>query len=206
MTPRKSPAAIVPESEDTRAERDAIARVRAVIHKLPQRFEANVDLRTLEDWPRNPKDHDFGMIEQSMHTNGAFGVLYVQESSRRIMAGHGRKDVLLRNGVTHFDCIFIDCDDEVAENIVLIDNRANEAGGYKQDVLLDILKERASTGTLTGTGYDADDVDALLQLVEPSFAPTDNEPPRLDQLKGVPITCPECGHIFTPVAKDRGRE
>lgn len=184
MTRRPTPAApdaVHPPSEPESA--DAVRRLAELVRHYPQRFEAGVALDTLDAWPRNPKDHDVGAIVESMQANGIIGVLYVQTASRRILAGHGRKEALTALDVARMDCVFVDCPDDVAERFVLADNRVNERGGYNEPALYDYLRTMLDDGrTLGGTGYDVDDVDRLHFLLDGvSFAPAQDRASDSDE-------------------------
>lgn len=90
--------------------------------------------------------------------------------------------------------IWVDVDDETAVRVLLADNRTNDVASYDNAVLAEILAELAAGPGLEGTGYDGDDLDALIaDLAGPSFEPgTQDEQGRLDEKS--PTVCPKCGH------------
>lgn len=148
----------------------------ALAHVVPQRFENNVRLSTLKDWPGNPKTHDVPMLVSLMQRNGRYGVVYVQSSTRRILAGHGRRKAYRKLRVTAVDVLWLDVPDDVAARIVAADNRSAELGGYDGNALAAYLREQEAAGNLDGTGYSSDDVAtiarAALALDAPHAAPT----------------------------------
>jgi DNA modification methylase len=56
----------------------------------------------------------------------------------------------------------VELDDAMATAFMLADNRTADLGGYNDALLAAILAEQAAADNLAGTGYDADDVAALV--------------------------------------------
>jgi DNA modification methylase len=65
-------------------------------------------------------------------------------------------------GAKSVPVIWVDVDDETAVRVLLADNRTNDVASYDNAVLAEILSELASGPGLEGTGYDGDDLDALI--------------------------------------------
>ena len=145
-----------------------------IIRFLPQRYEESVELKTLEDWPGNPKDHDIGAIVESMRENGFYGAVRAQLSSRRILAGHGTREALRRLKVKRVHVLWIDCDDATGARIVAADNRLSELGGYNEPALLEYLRSLQEQGNLRGSGYDDDDVTTLYEHVHGEYERDDD--------------------------------
>jgi hypothetical protein len=167
-TPKRAPAPVpldVPPPEDG---------------DLPVRIEY-VPLGSLKLHPRNPKDHDLGALAASFGRFGFVAPIIVDERSGYIAAGHGRYRALLAmkqqrqppparvretgdgewlvpvvRGVEFRDA-------DAAAGYLVADNRLVILGGWKQDELASLLKELGEKDALAGTGYDGDDVDALLK-------------------------------------------
>ncbi len=72
----------------------------------------------------------------------------------------------------------MDVTDEVARRIVLADNRTADLGTYDDQILVDLLKGMSD---LDGTGYDADDLLALLgeTFEEPAYKADVDEVPEV---------------------------
>lgn len=143
-----------------------------------------VSLEALERWPRNPKRHDEGALTESMERFGFVAPIIVDERTGKIVAGHGRLDVLLamrkegkerpaRIGLgplgewmvpvlrgIHFKSM------REAEAYVVADNRQVELGGWDDSMLAGILKELDADGGLAGVGWSADDLDTLVRTLE----------------------------------------
>lgn len=164
---------------------------------IDQTYDPAVPIDSLRRHPENPRQGDIGAIHQSIQANGFYGAVIVQKSTGFILAGNHRWEAARHAGLETIPAHLIDVDDDRARRILLVDNRTNDLASYDDAELIDLLKTiRDGTGTLDGTGFDGDDLDQLIADVMPDFAPTDEEPARLDQRK--PVTCPECGHEFTP--------
>lgn len=62
-----------------------------------------------------------------------------------------------------FDAYVIDLDDEAATKVVLADNRTSELGHTDDEALLELLQELED---LDGTGYEEEDLDDLIALLQ----------------------------------------
>ena len=134
----------------------------------------------------NPKDHDLGVLYQSMKRFGFTNPIIINESTGKLLAGHGRLQTLKMmrdNGEKAPDRIEVELDtgDETieywhvpvlygvsidnlaeAQAYLIADNRLTELGGWKPMDLMENLSEiLEETGNLDGTGYDLDDVETI---------------------------------------------
>ena len=134
---------------------------------------------------RNPKDHDLGTLNESLHRFGFTSPMLINETTGRLVAGHGRLDALQRmkasgknppnrivqkNGswlVPVIRGVGFPTDEE-AEAYLLTDNRLVEQGGWLDDQLTQVLADLSAQGEemLRGIGFDRDDVDKLLARAE----------------------------------------
>ena len=126
---------------------------------------------------RNPKDHDIGAIIESVQRFGFVEPVQVNQTTRRLVHGHGRDEaltVMREAGMAVPKGIQVDEDtgewllpgyiiripesDEEALTIAL--NRTGERGGWHHEMLGQILQEIAAQGeaALRGTGFDLEDV------------------------------------------------
>tara|TARA_B100000902_G_scaffold330551_1_gene327562 strand:- start:3607 stop:4275 length:669 start_codon:yes stop_codon:yes gene_type:complete len=150
-----------------------------------------INLDDIIEADNNPKDHDLGVLYQSMKRFGFTEPIMMNEHTGKLLAGHGRLQALKMikdNGETAPDRIDVqkDTGDDTieywyvpvitgisienvgeAQAYLLADNRITELGGWKpmdlMESLSDIIEE---TGTLDGTGYDLDDVETILGDME----------------------------------------
>ncbi len=134
-----------------------------------------VDFVEVQKWPRNPKDHDIHETKKSFHRFGFTKPILIDEGTGKLVAGHGRLETLevIRNrgevrpnGIKEVDGKWlipvlrgVKFDDPYeAEAYLLADNRLSEIGGWKRDVLKEVLSDMDGIdGILDGTGFDISD-------------------------------------------------
>lgn len=160
-----------------------------------------VPIGSIEPHPENPNKGDPEKIGESIDEVGFYSVIYVQKSSRRIIAGEHRWRALTDRGADAAPVVFLDVDDETALRIMVGDNELPRRHSRADDEALASILDRlaASPAGLSGTGLDDEDLSRLLaDLHAPeSFAPTPGANPRLDQLADPePTVCPKCGHAW----------
>lgn len=128
---------------------------------------ARVPIGDLTPHPRNVNEGDVGGIHQSMQTNGWFGRILVQKDTGLIIAGKHRWMAARDAGATEVDIEWLDVDDEQAIRIMLADNRLARLGYDDEAGLADVLSTLAATDRgLAGTGFDGDDLDHLLAMMQ----------------------------------------
>jgi ParB-like chromosome segregation protein Spo0J len=134
---------------------------------MKQRFEPAVPIDDLLDHPDNPRLGDADTVRESIRTHGFYGAVVVQESSRRIIAGHNRRRQARAVGEETVPVLWLDVDDDTARRIMLVDNRSNDKADYDDRQLADLLTELAGLdGGLIGTGFTDEDMADLLAMVE----------------------------------------
>lgn len=117
--------------------------------------------------PRNIRQGDIGAICTSLNEHGQYRPIVVQRSTGYILAGNHTFQAAKSLGWKEIAVTFVDCDDESALRILLVDNKANDLATYNDHGLAELLKELVTTDRgLDGTGYDNDDLDDLLRLLE----------------------------------------
>lgn len=131
-----------------------------------------VPVGELTPWPGNPRRGDVQMIAESLAANGQYRPLVVQASTMRVLAGNHTLQAAEALGWPEVRVELLDVDDETAQRIVLVDNRANDVAGYDEGDLLALLQ---GVPDLTGTGYASADIDALIYGLEqePVIAPAE---------------------------------
>jgi hypothetical protein len=143
-------------------------------------------LEEIRGWSRNPKDHDLGEIHKAINRFGFVNPLLLDERTGRLVAGHGRVEVLRQMkaaGQSPPERIIEDGgswlvpvargvqfnSDVEAEGYLIADNRLTEIGGWKKDELVTVLSDLAAFGSeaLDGIGYSGDDLDAMIKDLAP---------------------------------------
>lgn len=153
----------------------------------PQKYR-QASVLDLVPHPKNPRQGDIGAIHQSIEANGWYGAIIVQASTGHVIAGNHRLQAAIHAGATKVPIIELDVDDKTALRILLTDNRTSDIATNDDDALAALLRELNATPLgLDGTGYDTDDLDALLS---DAAMPDIPEPKTAEQR---PHTCPSCG-------------
>lgn len=129
--------------------------------------------------PRNAREGDVGAISESIKANGVYKPIVVQRSTGAILAGNHTWKALKALGRPTVDVVYVDVDDERALRIMLADNRTSDQASYDDSALAALLEElRPTAEGLTGTGFDGDALDDLLQeLGKPLRLNLDEAPP-----------------------------
>lgn len=144
-----------------------------------------VELAELERWPRNPKDHDEDLIRASILRFGFNDPMAVDETSGKLVEGHGRLSVLRalkeegeeppirvqvrkRDGawlVPVLRGIAFESEQE-AEAYIIGHNRSTEAGGWVDGVLAQIFEdmENAPEDIYAAMGFDMSAAQEIIDL------------------------------------------
>lgn len=124
-----------------------------------------VPLDRLDAFPGNARRGDVDAIAASIETNGQYRSLIVRkggEGSLTVLAGNHTADALRKLDRADARCELIECDDETATRINLVDNKIPDEGGYDDAALAALLQ---SLGDLSGTGYSFDELDDILSKI-----------------------------------------
>lgn len=117
--------------------------------------------------PKNVRQGDVGAITQSLNAHGQYRPIVVQRSTGHILAGNHTYLAAKSLGWETVAATFVDCDDEQAIKILLVDNRANDLAMYDDRALAELLKNLACTPSgLEGSLFNGDDLDDLLFRIE----------------------------------------
>jgi hypothetical protein len=123
---------------------------------------ATVPIDDLIRHPDTPRRGDIPAISASIEVNGWYGAVVAQSSTRHVLAGNNRMEAARRLGMTDLPVHWLDVDDATARRIMLADNRTSDLATYDDEVLVQLLAAAAADDDLFGTGFDGDDLDALL--------------------------------------------
>jgi hypothetical protein len=117
--------------------------------------------------PRNVRQGDVGAISESLKSHGQYRPIVVQRSTGYVLAGNHTFMAAKSLGWKQVAVTYVDCDNEQAMKILLVDNRANDLAMYDDRALADLLKELAATEAgLDGSLFSGDDLDDLLYRLE----------------------------------------
>jgi ParB-like chromosome segregation protein Spo0J len=122
----------------------------------------SVPVSALTPLPGNARKGNVEVIRESLKANGQYRSLVVRrtpDGELVILAGNHTHEAAVLEGRKEIRCDIIECTDEEAVRIALIDNKAPDLGEYDDAALLSMLE---SLDDLEGTGYSMDDLDDLL--------------------------------------------
>ncbi len=184
-----------------------------------------VPLATARRWEDNPKLHDIGALMRSIQLHGFGDPPKLDAKLGALVYGSGRTEALERmreegmvppRGIAALEddedwavpIIFgVDAESHAAAVAFAIDhNNLGLLGGklgftdlvalWDEEGLQKVLADVPDAADLLAS-LDADDVAAL--LTGPDFDPVDaDDQSRLDEKRGDPVVCPECGASFVP--------
>lgn len=123
-----------------------------------------VPIDGLVPYGNNPRKGNVQVIVDSLSRHGQYRPIVVRSKTFEVLAGNHTLAAAQELGWTEVAATFVDCTDDEAARIVLVDNRAADLGSYDDEVLAEVL---ASLPDLEGTGFDADDLLFLQALGEP---------------------------------------
>jgi ParB-like chromosome segregation protein Spo0J len=157
-----------------------------------------VPIDSLTTHPRNPRQGDVGAISESLRVFGQQKPIVAQRSAdgRHVIIAGNHLSLAARDlRWESIACVLVDLDDATATRFMLADNRTSQLGTFDQNVLGEVLRELAAADLLEATGYDGDDVDAILRKIAApqdfvDFTATESD-----------FRCPSCGYEWTGQAK-----
>jgi DNA modification methylase len=149
-------------------------------HIAPQLRALVVPLDSVTLHPRNPRQGDVAAVAASLRRFGQLKPVVVQASTRYVVAGNHLVRAARSLGWTEIAANVEELDDAEATAFMLADNRTSDLGGYDDALLAAILAEQEAADNLAATGYDDDDVAALLRAagIEASHGDPDAAPDR----------------------------
>lgn len=135
----------------------------------------SVGLSSLQPYPGNPRRGNLQLIKDSLEANSQYRPIVAQSSTRFILAGNHTWRAAKELGWPEIEVSFVDCDDETAKRIVLVDNRSNDVATYDDSELLRLLQD---VSTFDGTGYADDDLASLLDKLSGPHLPSEGASPN----------------------------
>jgi hypothetical protein len=148
---------------------------------------------------RNSRQWDIGAIHQSMDRFGFVGAVAINETTGRLVFGHGRITTLRqkkasgekppariteKKGEWYVPVIrgIAFASDQEAEAYLLADNRTTILGTDDPTILTAMLSDLAmSPEGLTGIGYDGDDLDRMMRELNINGASAEPAEPQIDK-------------------------
>jgi DNA modification methylase len=122
-----------------------------------------VPLDELTPFPGNARRGKVDVIKESIEKNGQYRSLVVREIKNGpliVLAGNHTMAAIKELDGAKARCEIIDCDDETARRINLVDNRANDLAEDDDEALAALMRDL--TEGAAGTGYTDDEVASYL--------------------------------------------
>lgn len=122
-----------------------------------------VPLDQLTPFPGNARKGRVDVIKQSIEKNGQYRSLIVREikdGPQIVLAGNHTMLAISELGGTQARCEIIDCDEDTARRINLVDNRSNDLAEDDEEALAALLA--GLNGSYEGSGYTDAEANAYL--------------------------------------------
>jgi hypothetical protein len=133
----------------------------------PELLESGAVLCPVEDvgfYPGNARLHDDEKITTSLRKHGQYAPVLVNRRTMQALKGNGTFHAIVTLGWTHVGVSWIDVDEHQAAQIVAMDNASSDAARNDEAALAELLQ--SLNGDLEGSGYDQDDIDAMLASLD----------------------------------------
>lgn len=160
------------------------------------------DINAIAPYPRNPRLHGEGQIEQIAASikRWGFTIPLLVDEAGQLIAGHARLEAAKKLALTRVPVMIArGWSDENKRAYVIADNRLALSSSWDDALLIDELAGlKLADYDMVALGFTEDELaDYIGAPDSDAFAPaSEGDQQRLDQKP--PITCPECGHVFNP--------
>lgn len=138
-----------------------------------------LDINSLIPYARNARTHSEAQIAQIAGSIKEFGFTnpILIDKDNGIIAGHGRVAAARKLNLTEVPCIRLEHLSETQRKAyILADNRIALNSGWETDLLSVEMAELKDLGiNLESLGFDSDEIDALLNKIEPTAGLTDED-------------------------------
>lgn len=126
-------------------------------------------LSSISPYPENARRGDVDKIAESLAHHGQYKPIVVNSRDNTILAGNHTYKAARKLKWKNIAVVWVDADETTAKRIVLVDNRTSDLGSYNEPALKALLEEL--NGDYSGTGFTADDVANLSDILEAPFMP-----------------------------------
>jgi ParB-like chromosome segregation protein Spo0J len=124
-----------------------------------------IPLSELTLFPGNARRGNRKKLLESLEANGQYRSLIVRDTGGEliVLAGNNTMQALEERGDDRARCEVVECDDQTALRVNLVDNKANDEATYDDRARAELL---GMLDGLEGTGYDEEEVDTLVARFE----------------------------------------
>lgn len=133
--------------------------------KTPTLPIAMLPLEELRADDRNARTHgerNLTAIRASLDAHGQIEPLIVQASTKRVLAGNGRLQVMRAMGWTHAAVVLMDVDDRTADQVAIRLNRTAELAEWDPERLVEILSDLEDQGNIQDVGFTSEELTELI--------------------------------------------
>jgi ParB-like chromosome segregation protein Spo0J len=122
------------------------------------------DIDSITQHERNYNGGDVEAITESIMVSGMYRPVFVQKSTRKIIAGNHTWEACKTLGATEIPVVELDVDDTTAIRLMVADNRIAAMAQPDHYQLIQLLSELDMNDSLIGTGYRQHDLEILMHL------------------------------------------
>lgn len=179
--------------------------VQEVLERIGE-YEADVPLRGLKYYHKNPRRGNVEKVAESLRANGQFKPIVVNRGTKtgrpnEILAGNHTTKAARSLSWHRINVMWVDVDEEHARRIVLADNGSTDDATYDVQILSELLEaQKSELGNLVGTTYNDDVLGKL--LVEIDTDPMAN----IDRIEDIPDDLPGVEDLSKYVFFDSDRD
>lgn len=139
----------------------------------------------LKGYYQNPRIGNVDAIAESLEENGQYKPIVVNKGTKtgrpmEVLAGNHTWLGARRLGWTDIYVSMVDVDEARAAKIVAIDNKSADLGSYDEKLLAELIQ---GLPDLVGTGFDEDELKAMLSDVDEAFTDATSTMGRLEQIE-----------------------
>lgn len=124
------------------------------------------DIDSITQHERNYNGGDVEAITESIMVSGMYRPVFVQKSTRKIIAGNHTWEACKTLGATQIPVVELDVDDTTAVRLMVADNRIAAMAQPDHFLLVQLLSELDLNDSLIGTGYRDHDLEILKHLCD----------------------------------------
>lgn len=161
-----------------------------------------VALDQLTPFPGNARRGRVDVIKESIEKNGQYRSLIVREikdGPQVVLAGNQTMIAINELGGSQARCELIDCDEDTARRINLVDNRASDLAEDDEEALAELLTHFRGDGA--GTGYTSEEIAEYVGDLEAANAVEAPQAPEdfaeYDEEITTEHKCPKCGYAWS---------
>lgn len=138
-----------------------------------------VPLESIHHDPSNARSHperNLAEIEHSLAHFGQVEPLVVQKSTGKVIGGNGRLTAMKKLGWKECSIVELDVDNAQATALGIALNRTADLAEWDNETLATLLESLRQDDALDLTGFDSDELDALLEELTPKEVTEDEAP------------------------------